>query len=246
MLRVSKSRIKREMKQLYPVPEPKRKNDFLREFPYPRASFAETVAVQVGYIQKRIWVLSLLLVIGALAMGKYLGAGGSYENLWCMSGVMPFLAVLTVTETFRSSVYGMAELEMAAKHSLPQMLLIRMGVMGGVDFLLTTAGILFIVWEGTIGMLQTAVYLMVPWMCTCVLALQIEKYAKGRETVWYCAACGFFLCGGSVISGRSGEILYGDSKFYLWLISFCVLAVCFAKQIWHIWHETEEWNLYLT
>lgn len=245
MFKITKSRIKREIQLLYPLPDPRRKEEFLRELPYPKASFAETAAVQIGYIHKWVWALSLLLVAGALAMGEYLAPGESYSNLWCMSGVMPLLAVLAVTETFRSSAYGMAELEMASKHSLPQILLIRMGVIGGVDFFLAVAGILFIVRQGTMGMLQAAVYLMAPWLCTCVLALQIEKYAKGGDTVWYCTACGCFLCIGSTISGQSGGVIYDGSKFYLWLIAFCALLVCFARQIWHIRHGAEEWNLYL-
>lgn len=246
MFKIAKSHIKREMQQLYPAPDPKRKEEFLWELPYPKASFAETAAVQIGYIHKWVWALSLLLVTGALAMGEYLAPGGSYGNLWCMSGVMPLLAVLAVTETFRSSAYGMAELEMASKHSLPQILLIRMGVIGSVDFFLAVAGILFIVRQGTMGMLRAAVYLIVPWLCACVLAFQIEKYAKGGDTVWYCTALGCFLCMGCVISGQSGGIIYDGSQFYLWMIAFCALLVCFARQIWHIRHGAEEWNLYLT
>ncbi len=246
MFKITESHIKREMKQLYPAPDPKRKEKFLRELPYPKASFAEMAAVQIGYIHKWVWALSLLLATGALAMGEYLAPGRNYGSLWCMSGAMPLLAVLAVTETFRSSAYGMAELEMASKHSLPQILLIRMGVIGSVDFFLAAAGILFIVRQGTMGMLRAAVYLMVPWLCTCVLAFQIEKHAKGGDTVWYCTACGCFLCMGCVISGQSGGIIYDRSKFYLWLVVFFALSICFARQIWHIRHGAEEWNLYLT
>lgn len=244
MLKFSKSQIKKEMRQLYAAPSPQRKEEFLRDFPYPRTGWMETIAVQAGYIHKSIWVLSLLLVVGALMMGEHLSSGGSYAKIWCMSGVMPLLAVLAVTEAFRSSVYGMAELEMASKHNLPQILLIRMGVMGGVDFFLTVLGILLIVGREFLGLFRTAVYLVVPWLCTCILALQIEKYAKGRETIWYCAACGCLLCGGSMIGGQIRRIVYESGKFYLWIIALCVFAVCFTKQIWQLRNETEEWNLY--
>ncbi|EOS26829.1 hypothetical protein C806_00420 [Lachnospiraceae bacterium 3-1] len=242
MLRFSKLQMKREMKRLYPAPNPQRKEEFLREFPYFRASCMEIIRNQIGYIQKSIWIFSLLLVIGGVAVGDYLDTGSNYDKIWCMSGIMPLLAVLAVTETFRSSVYGMTELEMACKHNLSQVLLIRMGVLGGVDFLLMVFGVLWIVGQGTIGMVQAAVYLMVPWLSACIVAFQIEKYTRGRETVWYCTAWGCFLWGVHGIGSKLREMVYGEEKFYLWFIAFCICIVFFAKQIWQIYQETEEWR----
>lgn len=244
MLRILKTQMKKEMKGLYPAPVPQRKEEFLKEFSCSGMGWPEIIRVQVGYIHKSVWALSLLLVIGALVWGEHFHGGGSYDVLWCMSGVMPLLAVLVVTETFRSGIYGMAELEMTARHNLPQILLIRMGAIGGAEFFLTVLGIPFVVRQGTLGVFRTAVYLMVPWLCTCVLTLQIEKYVKGRETVWYCAACGFFLWGAGIMSGEIREMIYANGKFYLWIMAFCVFAAFFAKQIWQIRHRTEEWNLY--
>ena len=54
MLRFSKLQMKREMKRLYPAPNPQRKEEFLREFPYFRASCMEIIRNQIGYIQKSI------------------------------------------------------------------------------------------------------------------------------------------------------------------------------------------------
>jgi hypothetical protein len=248
MSKLSKSQIKKEMRLLYPAPAPQRKEQFLRELSYPQSSPLETIAVQIGYIRKFVWILSLLLITSALAFGNsYWQQAEDYGMLWCVSAVTPLLAALAVTETFRSAAYGMAELEMSAKHNLQQILLIRMGAIGGVDFLLIMAALPFLVKKEQISMFRGAVYLMAPWLCTCVLAFQIEKYAKGRDSIWYCCALGLFFSGISLGTENFQETVYGNEAFYLWLIVFFVFAAVLANQIWQICHQAEKWNrnLYL-
>lgn len=238
-----KSQIKKEMLQLYPPPAPEKKEKFLRELPYPRTGPIETIAVQIGYIRKSVWFLSLLLIAAALAYGENNWQNfEDYGMLWRFSAVTPLLAVLAVTETFRSGAYGMAELEMAAKHNLQQVLLIRMGAVSGADFLLILSVLPFLAKKEQISLFRGAVYLTVPWLCTCVLAFQIEKYAKGRDGIWYCCTLGLFFAGVSLMAGRFRETVYGDGKFYLWLLAFLIFALLLAKQIWQICHRIEKWN----
>lgn len=239
----SKSQIKKGLGQLYPVAPPQRKEEFLRELSFPKTSSMETIVVQVGYIRKSVWILSLLLMAAALVLGKSCWKDSRDGGmLCCFSAIMPLLAVLAVTESFRSGAYGMAELEMAAKHNLQQVLLIRMGAISGGDFLLMMLVLPFLAGAERINVFRGAVYLMVPWLCTCVLALQIQKYVKGRDGIWCCCALGAFICGISFVAGIFREIVYGSGKFYIWVIAFFVFAVVLAKQIWQICHEIESWN----
>lgn len=242
MIKFSQSQLKKEMKKLYPAPAPQKRETFLKGFPFPKTSPLETLAVQIGYIRKTVWLLSLLLVIAALMTGEYLLQEDSRGKLWCLSGVMPLLAVLTVTETFRSSAYGMAELEMTTRHNLPRILLIRMGALGAGNLLMIISGLLPVVRQGTLSLFRGTVYLTAPWICTCVLALQIEKYVKGRESIWYCCVCGCFLWGISLPGGKLREIVYDEEKFYLWITVLSVSAVCLAGQLRQIRHEEESWK----
>ena len=161
---------------------------------------------------------------------------------------MPILAVLVVTETFRSSVYGMAEMEMAAKHYLPQVLLIRMGIIGTVDFLLILLGIPFVVKEGTVGIFRTLVYLLAPYLCTCALSLQIQKCQRGRDTLWSCICCGLLVSGMNLISRIIQDKIYDIGIFYLWICGLLLLVCFLYRQMKQILHGMEEWewNLYLT
>ena len=246
-MKVSKRQIKKELRQLYLAPAPEGKGEFLKNFFAPRASLPETIAVQIGYIHKSAWILSVLIVAMALFHGNYFQQEDKYGMLWSLSAAMPLLAVLTVAETFRSSAYGMAELEMASKHSLPQVMLVRMGAMACGNLLLMTLGLPFLVQKGGLGLLHGAVYLLAPWLCACVLGLWVEKYARGREGEWYCGICGCFLFLFGLIRKEFLESLYSSGKFSLWALIILVSACLLARQLWQIYHGIEEWkcNLYV-
>ena len=244
MLRFQKNQLKKELQQLFPAPAPQRKEEFLRALPYPKARRLETISVQIGYIRTGTWALSLLAVAAARLAGQGIALGeDSFGMLWCLSAAMPLLAVLAVTETFRSSIYGMAELEMAAKYNLPQVLLVRMGALGAADFLLMLLGMPWVVQGGELTAFRAAVYLMAPWLGTCAIAFQIEKHVGGRESIWYCAAFGLFLGGGIFISRGRWGLVYGDGAFSLWLAASAALAICLARQIWQIRCGAKGWKL---
>lgn len=238
-----RNQFKQEMQQIFPAPAPQGKEEFLRGFPYPKARRRETIRVQVGYIRKWTWVLSLLAIALALVAGQDVKQDSSgFGMLWCLSAAMPLLAVLAVTETFRSSVYGMAELELAATYNLPQVLLMRMGIMGVADISLILLGLPWVVQDGGFRAFRAAVYLLVPWLGTCAVAFQIEKYVKGREGIWCCAAFALFLCCAALIGKKFWEHAYGAGVFSFWLIALAVFVANLAKQIWQIRCGAKGWK----
>lgn len=271
-MELSKRELKRELKRkrqgFYPVEPPKGKKEFLSHLPYPQASPWETVWVQVAYIHKSVWVFSALLVIAALlaglavlgdgaeearALGNGIGqaavpenglvAGGEgYRWLWSISAVMPALALLAVMETFRSSAYGMAEMEMAAKHSLPQVLLVRMLAIGAVDFGLSLLGASLAVQGTGLGWPRALVYLFVPWLCTCVLSLQAQKYRRGREAAWYGMICAAAVSFAGTYGMGYREIIYGKQGFFLWLAAFVLFLLVWIRQMQGIWRKAEVWK----
>lgn len=244
-----KYRLKEELKKSFEFPKPLGKQDFLRNFNYPKASPLEVFAVQAGYIPKYVWIVSVFPILLFLLI-EYLAGfrAESYNIIWYLSAFMPILAVLAVTETFRSGVYGMAELEMAAKYNLPQILLMRMGILGTLDLLLVFAVILLVIRWGDVNFLQAAVYLLVPWECTCLLTFQVEKHRKEKGTILGNILCGLFVCMIEIFLGNYREFAYDGKKLPIWILVFLGLSVHLARQIWCIRQEMEEWkwNLYLT
>ena len=52
--------------------------------------------------------------------------------LWITAALLPFVALLAVTEGTRSAVYGMEELELATRFSLKSVLLARLCLVGSL------------------------------------------------------------------------------------------------------------------
>lgn len=239
--------LKKELKQLYQFPGPERKQEFIRTLNYPKTTWRQFVITQTGYVHKAVWILSLLLVLLAVMAGNRIvqkETAQEYELLWFLSAVMPILAVMLVLETFRSGIYEMEELELSCRHNLPQVLLVRMGVIAAVDFLLIclVIPVLLTVFfkqemlagNGIAGYLRTTVYLLVPYLLTCALTFLMVERKSGRETVWYGMAAGFLVCGISVISRLFAELIYQKERFYIWMLAFLFLTVLIGKQVRNI------------
>ena len=240
---------KKQLKELYQAPKPQRKAVFLQELNYPKATKREFIMVQAGYIRKRIWTLSLVLILAAVLAGEWMqGNVRLFPVLWSVSAVMPILALILVLETFRSEMYDMEELEQSTRHNLPEVLLVRMGIMGGVDLLLITAAVPMIVWHDGLSFLRTTVYLLVPYLLTCFLALYIQRWKRGRGAVWYYILTGIFISGIELLSPVMKDLVYKEKQFSRWVIALCLLGIAIVVQIRKIKKDREEyqWNLYLT
>lgn len=240
---------KKQLKELYQVPEPQCKAAFLQELNYPKATRGEFMVVQAGYIRKRVWILSAVLIFAAVLAGEWMqGVVMAYPVLWSSSAMMPVLALIMVLETFRSEMYGMDELEQSARHNLPEVLLLRMGIVGGVDFLLIAAAVPIIVRYDGLSFLRVSVYLLVPYLLTCFLALCIQRWKRGRGAVWYNILASGFISGVELLSPAMKELLYKEKQFTLWVAVLCSLGIAIVIQIRRIKKDREEyqWNLYLT
>lgn len=247
-MKISRRKLKKEMRKLYPILPLEGKDAFLHGLPYPKATRFEVFRAQIGYIPKYVWLFSLLLVAAALLVGEYsMWDDLDFGILWSVSAVVPVLAVQLVTETFRSNTYGMAEIEMAAKYNLPQVLLIRMAAIGTADLVLVLLCTPLAAQKAGTGFWRTAIYLLVPWLCTCTLCLQVQKYRKGRETLWHSILCAGAVCIAGICAIGYWEAVYAYERFSVWIFVFLVLTIFLIKQVWCIWHEPQAWktNVYL-
>lgn len=146
--------LKQCIKRAFPVPEPEHRQEFLAhhggtQFVMSRRAFYLT---QLGYIRKRIWLLSGLLMVLAVRMAYFIGnrsleMGREKALLCCISAVVPLLAVLVIAEVNRSFTCGMNELEMSTRHNLLEVYLARGIFMGVGNFLWMCLALLLLVRE---------------------------------------------------------------------------------------------------
>ena len=117
---------------------------------------------QLRFIQKRTWVLKLLIICLALA-GMYFERLQAEHTAWRILAVStPVLCLVNVNELSKICCPGMTELQMTCKNSLSRIFFSRIIVFGFADLL----GILLLtVWGGAVcfgEIWQAFLYSIVP------------------------------------------------------------------------------------
>lgn len=234
--------LKSELKCVFDAPEPMRKKAFLRTLEQPKTSVFAFVLSQLGYIRKWVWIVSALVFI--LSM---MGAAGLQEDtIWVTSALMPLLALTVVSESGRSGIYGMAELEMATRFSLRSVVLARLGILGVENLFIL--GLLSVgIWRqggSTLygaGVPTWGVCMLLPYLLTTFAGLAVVRRLRGREAVYICA--GIAACISFSVMALHGSIVqYCQAVGSLWrtaAVLLLMLLIGTARQCVGIVRQTE-------
>lgn len=240
------NQLKRSIQKAFAAPKPdqQEKVRFLRTLPQPQISMFRFILVQASYVRKVSWVLSGLILLLAL----YCAYNISEDTLWVASAFVPLLGLLAVTESTRSMMYGMSEFEMSTHFSLKSVVLARMSILGLINLFI----IAFLTPLCRIGnnfsLLQTGMYLMVPYLLTVNFSLWIARRVNGKETIYGC------MCVATIVSGiNTGlhfvtDLIYQEIYISWWLVLSILLLIEMVYEIHCTIKRTEEytWNLSLT
>lgn len=208
--------LKQELKQAFaaPLPDSQKKARFLRTLPRPPIRMRQFLLIQTAYLRKRVLVLSLLFLLPVLTGARQMEP----DTLWAICALIPFLALLAVTESTRSVVYGMQEFELSTRFSLKSVMLARMSVLGLLDAFVLCCLIPFYAAGNKLSLLQAGLYLLVPYLLTVNGSLWISRRFHGREALYGC------LCAAVVVSMASCAIrllanfIYQFSYMQWWLL----------------------------
>lgn len=133
-------KLKRALEAGFDAPKPVDKERFLKTLRYPKISYLDFLFRQLFYIRKRVWVLSAMIVLigwaAAFLSPLPIHWPTESEKVWIVSAILPFLALLTATEIYRSSLNRMAELEISCRFSLSQIIVARTTLLGGGNFII--------------------------------------------------------------------------------------------------------------
>lgn len=259
--------LKQCIKQTFPVPEPEHKQKFFADLNGQRipdgavvrnrdaAYYREQASgmsrrafylTQLGYIRKRIWLFAGLLMALAVGMAYSLenlplGIGRGKELLCSVSAVVPLLAVLVIVEVNRSFACGMDELEMSTRHNLLEVYLARMLFLGVGNFLWMFFALLLLVRESRELMLMLGIYLMVPYLLTTVLALEVVRCSRKESKTVYCVAAACMVSAVCFLIQNQGSInIYEDRYQRLWIVGFLILLYLTGKKLTAIKYIGEE------
>ena len=240
------NKLKRNIQKAFEAPRPNRqeKARFLRALPGPRISMFRFILVQASYMRKMTLVFSVLLLLPAVIGANYI----SENTLWIVSAFVPILGLLAVTEGNRSMMYGMSEFEMSTRFSLKSVVLARMSILGLINFAVIAILTPLCRIGNDFSLLQTGMYLLVPYLLTVNFSLWIARRVNGKETIYGC------MCAAVIVSGiNTGlhfvtDLIYQEIYTGWWLALSVFLLIELAYEIHCTIKRTEEytWNLSLT
>ena len=173
-----KNEWEKQLNKAFYIPEPKRKAEFLKNIRAREVNTIEMLWQQTSYIRISVWLFAAAIVAFAIG-GSLLKVEGTKSFI---TMIMPFTAAAAVLETKRSQKYNMTELEMATRFSLRSVVFARMIVLGIVALfiLCVSSPVIAVAFDGKIILI--AIHILIPYLVTMIISLQLERSAIGRRT----------------------------------------------------------------
>lgn len=233
-----KKELRYALKDAFEPPNPIHREEFLRNLPLQKKSFGEFLLQQLPYIRKRTWLVSCLLFAVFFVSPR--------ENWMAIPSLLPFLALIGITELARSSCCRMAELEMSCRFNLSQVLLARMFWLGLCSFPVLLMGLFTVGKLSAFDTAQILLYVLTPYLLTCAASLLVLNILRGTEGIYGCAAV---TCMVSISNGifQNTDAFYQSNLLIFWLLAACFSAATTILQLFIFLKKTEEspWNLFL-
>ena len=232
--------IKRILEGSFVAPEPKRKEEFFREIDRTPISIFDFVKLQISYIRKRVWILSVIVMMLSIVSKKYVGV----DCIWVISAMMPFVAVSMVSENNRSEIYGMAELEQTSRFSLKSVMYARL-VIVGVSHLMFLSFIIPFVGNGILmPHMQIGIYILVPYLLASTMGVIAVRRNRGKENSYYCFGISCMVSCLQIIVREIIPQIYDGKWFPCWIAVFLYLLMRLCAEYKKIIYTTEDmlWN----
>lgn len=233
--------LKEHLKSIFEAPPPLRKKEFMQKWINPQMNFCGFLFSQMAYIRKWIWGISAAVFTVAM-----FGTITASKNLvWFISALTPLLAVTVITECGRSENYEMAELEMATRFSLRSVVFARLGILGMENLIVLCSLLVFGIKSvemknGELELIWTGVCIIIPYLLTDFIGLQIVRRLKGQEAVYLCAGVAFCISASTFLFRDIFIQIYKEWNPLWWVSIVLLLCVGVAGQYGNIISRTEE------
>lgn len=238
-------KLKKAVKNAFAVPIPEEKQKFLGQLNYPKESRAEFLVTQAGYIRKRFWILSFILIITIIIVLRLYPV--TLEAVGIISAVLPLLTILSIVEIQRSRSCNMAEIEMSCKHNLVEVVLIRLAAVMSFHLILITILLIFINGSSDLKLYAIICHVTLPFLLCSYLSVYLINRIKALEGIYVCGAVTGFISLCTAVS--AGKLYLYEQKYsQIWGMAAAVTVVLFILETVKLIKGTEElqWSLSLT
>lgn len=200
--------VKKRLKSACSVPDPERKDHFLKEHRKRELSISDLYRIQLRYISPFVWSISACIVVLLLFIVVY----ANDNAVWLVSSFVPILSTIASSENHKSEIYQMNELELSARFSLRTIVMIRMSIFGIVHSLILVMISLLL----NLNVLHSLVYLLVPYLITSNISSLILRHSHGRAALSICLVNSFIISMIGIFIGIKSDNLYSAVMFPYW------------------------------
>lgn len=218
-------KLKRELREAFALPKPKGRDAFLAAIPYPKLSYSEFVFSQIGYIRKKIWIISGIILLGAIGTVCVIPESG-VMLVWITSAFVPFLAMATAAEIHRSNIFGMSEIEAGCRFALPRIVGARMLITGIYNFVVIASVTIIAGIFSPFGIVRSALYILTPYVSVCGISLVIFDRAERENGAYLSAAVALGVSIVGVLGCERG--FYGERLADVSMITVCAAGIFLA------------------
>ena len=217
-------RQREELAAYFEAPKPERKRAFVRQFGLPKIDLWHVTTMQARYISKGVWLFSALF----FGMTFLLAQTTEPKYVSVVLGCVPFLVMLSVTESLRSYRYGMEELELSARFSLKSIVLARMVLLGLGNLVVLTGAMLVLRSHVQISM----ACVMAPYFLTAGGGLCIVRNVRSKESTLMCFALAALVCGIVLYLPWRFESIFAPQYVWIWACACVVGIIMTARESW--------------
>lgn len=232
--------LKKALKTALDAPKPSRKESFINSLPAPKTTTLQFCLSQMGYIRKRFWFLSILLLIGIYV---FITHSVNREIAGFVSACLPLLTLIGLSEIKKSDTFNMNELEMSCKYDLSKIMLFRLSVIGMFHILLLLISCLLFKEYSQFEAIRYMIYTMTPFLLSSFLSFWIINHTTSKDSLYICSAVTIFVSLSMILLNLGNMRIYADHYVSIWQISFLVILILLIKEIHHLLIERiESWN----
>ena len=184
---------------------------------------------QLRFIRPYTWLLKAGL---ALLLILVLPGRESWTDLWLWTLVSmtgPLLCLVNARELWESCCPGMMEILLAAKHSVRQVVLVRLILFGLIDAAVFIVSALTMTASGQGAAWQMLLYGTVPYLGMCAGYMAILTRCREENAMAWCAGWAGMLALFFLMPQSMGADVYGLDAVSVWLIFG---AAALAGTVW--------------
>lgn len=178
---------------------------------------------QLKFIQPRIWILQLIVLVGMFA--SVIGCGTREGGMPIVMSAAVLSVVLGIPGALKSFEYRVSELEYSCMHNCMQVLTARLVLFGLADVLWITLAVATIPSLTGVDGLRVFLYAATPFFCCCAVSFYTARITRGDSQVVCLAAAGLSVL---ALWGLSVALphWYTNLSLATWITAFgCAVAL---------------------